>query len=154
MAETIHVALVGGQWIEVNVEDAIYYLHTKRLGRPNSDDLSQQTCVDRFREHCRRSQNRGGSPLKREYDPQANMTWRCVEIDGRSQWVEADWSLEPPRKLWGFDNDSNDEYSYEDESERAAERVTSKVVVHEHLFIPAMEEHASVDKDNGTQVKW
>lgn len=107
-----HVAMVRGQWVEIDEEDRIQYIHAKCLKTPDSEKPSLQACIARFNEHLRMSRSRRGSPLKHEYDAEANMTWRCVEIDGRSQWVEADWSQEPPRKLWGFDSDSDDEYSY------------------------------------------
>lgn len=125
LPEYVYVAPVDGQWIEIDEEDADYYPHAKCLKRNiSSEGLGGNDCAERFREHRRQVQNREGSPLKREYDSKANMTWRWVEVNGKFKWVERDWSQEPPRGLWGFDSDgddSDDEFPGEDENKQTAD---------------------------------
>jgi hypothetical protein len=101
-----------GQWVEIEDEDRIVFLHAKSRAL-ESIQLSSHDCRENFLKRLCISRNRRGSPLKQEYDPEASKYWKCVKIDGRSQWVQADWSEEPPR-LWGFSSDSDDsddEYS-------------------------------------------
>jgi hypothetical protein len=85
--------------------------------------MSASHRLDNFSEQLEKWSNRGGSPLKHEYDPEANMTWRWMEVDGNYQWVKKDRSQEPPRKLWGFDSDSDDETPADIKVREAAEEV-------------------------------
>lgn len=109
MSDKVHVALVDGQWIEIGEKDSERYLHTRCLTRPYTEKPSASNSVNRFLERRDKSQKRKGSRLKHEYNPEVNLTWKCVEINGRSQWVEADWNQITPTKLWGFDNSDSDE---------------------------------------------
>jgi hypothetical protein len=102
----VPVAETIGQWVEIEDEDRIVFLHAKSTAL-ESTQLSSHDCREIFLERLRISRSRQGSSLKHEYDPDASKYWKCVKIDGRSQWVQADWSEEPPR-LWGFDSDSDD----------------------------------------------
>ena len=134
--DLVHVAMVRGQWIRINREHKVHYLHARSLKRrDSSEELSTSTRVDRFREHRRVALNQQGSPLKHEYDPEANLTWRWMEVDGRWQWVEADWSLVPPRKLWGFDSDDSDDDAPDDDevtrTAKSAENGTGHTIAKE-----------------------
>lgn len=122
MSQETHVALVGCQWIQIDERDSINYLFARCLRRPNkSEDISASGRVDRFMKHLSESRSRKGSPLKREYDGEADMIWRCVNINGKSQWVEVEWNDETPCKLWGFDSDSSDDESPPDSETRREE---------------------------------
>jgi len=118
----IPIAETIGHWVEIEDEDRIVFLHAKSTTL-ESTYLSSHDCRQNFLERLRISRSRRGSPLKHEYDPEATKYWKCVKIDGRSQWVQADWGEEPPR-LWGFDSDSDDsddEYSQRKPLAKAAE---------------------------------
>jgi hypothetical protein len=104
----VQIAESIGQWVEIEEEDRIVFLHAKCVEKLEAaSKLSSYDCRQRFIERLRISRSRRGSPLKHECDPEASTYWKCVKVDGRSQWVEADWSSEPPR-LWGFCSDSED----------------------------------------------
>jgi hypothetical protein len=112
MPHQVHLALVGGQWHKIDESDSSFYLLTRCLTRREDDEEeSAQAQVRSFRERRYQSQNRQGSPLRHEYDPEANITFRCFDVDGKRRWVEGDWSEEPLRKLWGFGSDHGDEGS-------------------------------------------
>jgi hypothetical protein len=123
MPEFVHLAFVRRQWIQIDEKDSTYYLHTRKLKIPSSEEMSASEPQDKFSEHLEKWRNRGASPLKHEYDPEANKTWRWMEVDGHYQWVKKDWSQEPPRKLWAFDSDGDDETLAGIQVRRAAEEV-------------------------------
>ncbi len=114
--DEIYVAMINGQWIRIDKEDLPYHLHARRLKSPDPDNNGPKSSLHRFRARRERARNRQGSPLKHEYDPEANMYWRWVDVDGQMKWVKKDWSLEPPRKLWTFsdseESDDSDDGDY------------------------------------------
>ncbi len=104
--EETYVAMIDGQWTWIDKEDLPYHLHARQLKRP-VQRKGPESGLERFRARLERRQNRQGSPLRPEDDPDAGLYWRWVEVDGKMKWVKKNWSLEPRGRYYGT-SDSED----------------------------------------------
>jgi cell division septation protein DedD len=110
MYKEVCLAMIGGQWFRIHQEDGLFYQTRKCLTRSIKDESeSSSGRVRKYQEDRNECRGRRGSPLDKEYHPEDDMTWKCIEINGQSQWVEQDWDAGQPRRRWGWESDSDDE---------------------------------------------